>query len=82
MQAEADVDLEARWHRYERMWDRQEREATKFTHSCLEQCDLLRALAELEARERAMYELENGKDQTMTGLKLALTNLGMWERER
>lgn len=29
-----------------------------------------------------MYELENGKDQCMTSLKLALANLGMWVRER
>lgn len=28
-----------------------------------------------------MYELENGKDQCMTSLKLALANLGMWVRE-
>src|SRR5262249_44603124 len=49
---------------------------------CLEQCDLLRALTELEAKKRAMYELENGKDQCMTVLKLALDNLGMWVRER
>jgi hypothetical protein len=38
-------------------------------------------LAELEAKERAMYELVNGKDQTMTVLKLALANLGMWVRD-
>jgi hypothetical protein len=63
MQAEADADLDERWRRYERVWDRQEQEATKRTRSCLEQCDLLRALAELEAKERAMYELENSKDQ-------------------
>jgi hypothetical protein len=36
----------------------------------------------LKAKERAMYELENGKDQVMTCLKLALANLGMWVRER
>ncbi|HEY7126683.1 MAG TPA: hypothetical protein VH540_22285 [Ktedonobacterales bacterium] len=29
-----------------------------------------------------MYELENGKDQSMTVLKLALANLGMWVRDR
>ena len=28
-----------------------------------------------------MYELENGKDQCMTVLKLVLANLGMWVRE-
>jgi hypothetical protein len=39
-----------------------------------------RALAELAAKERAMYELENSKDQVMACLKLALANLGMWVR--
>lgn len=82
MQAEADADLDARWRRYEQVRDREDREETKYTRYCLEQCDLLRTLAELEAKERAMYELENGKDQCMTVLKLALANLGMWVRER
>lgn len=82
MKAEADVDLDTRWHRYERVRDREDREETKYTRYCLEQCDLLRALKELAAKERAMYELENGKDQCMTVLKLALANLGMWVREQ
>lgn len=82
MQAEADADLDARWRRYERVRDREDREETKYTRYCLEQCDLLRALKELAAKERAMYELENGKDQCMTVLKLALANLGMWVREQ
>ena len=29
-----------------------------------------------------MYELENGKDQCMTSLKLALANLGIWVRDQ
>ncbi len=64
------------------MRDRQDREETKRTRYCLEQCDLLGALKELEAKERAMYELENGKDQCMTVMKLALANLGMWVRDQ
>jgi hypothetical protein len=82
MKAEADADLDVRWRRYERVRDREDREETKYTRYCLEQCDLLRAMKELEAKERAMFELENGKDQCMTVLKLALANLGMWVRER
>jgi hypothetical protein len=80
MKAEADADLDTRWRRYERVRDRQDREESKYTHYCLEQCDLLGALAELEAKERAMFELQDGKDQCMTVLKLALANLGMWVR--
>jgi hypothetical protein len=82
MKEEADADLDARWRRYERVRDRHDREETKYTRYCLEQCDLLRALKELAAKERAMYELENGKDQCMTVLKLALANLGMWVKEQ
>ena len=82
MQAEADADLDIRWHRYERVRDREDREASKYTRYCLDQCDLLGALAELEAKERPMYALQDGKDQCMTSLKLALANLGMWVRER
>lgn len=82
MQAEADADLDARWRRYERVRDREDREEAKYTRYCLEQCDLLRTLGELAAKERAMYELENGKDQCRTVLKLALANLGMWIREQ
>jgi hypothetical protein len=60
----------------------EDREESKHTRYGLEQCELLRALAELAAKERAMYELKDGKDQCMTSLKLALANLGMWVRER
>ncbi len=82
MEAEANADLAERWRRYERVRDRQEREATRYTRYCLEQCDLLRDLRALEAKERAMYKLENSKDQCMTVLKLALANLGMWVRDQ
>jgi hypothetical protein len=82
MKAEADADLDTRWRRYERVRDREDGEETKYTRYCLEQCDLLGTLAELEAKGRAMYELENDKNQVMTVLKLALANLGMWVREQ
>jgi hypothetical protein len=38
-------------------------------------------LEDLAANERAMYELDQAKDQTMTVLKLALANLVMWTRD-
>ncbi len=49
---------------------------------CREQGDLLRALEDLAAQERTMYELDNRKDQIMTVCKLALANLAMWVRDR
>src|SRR5215475_14071508 len=82
MKAGADADLDARRRRYERVRDREERQESTYTRYCLEQCDLLRALKERKARERAMYELEDGKDQVMTCLKLALANLGRWVRDQ
>jgi hypothetical protein len=39
-------------------------------------------LEDLKASERAMFELDHAKDQTMTVLKLALANLVMWTRDR
>ena len=42
---------------------------------------MLRALEELEAKERTMYELDHRKDQVMTVCKVALTNLAMWVRD-
>jgi hypothetical protein len=42
---------------------------------------LLRALADLAANERPMYELDTCQDHVMTVLKLALVNLAMWTRE-
>ncbi len=49
--------------------------------ACQRERDLLRQLEDLAASERAMYELDHAKDQTMTVLKLALANLVMWTRD-
>ena len=43
---------------------------------------MLRALEDLTASERAMYELDNRKDQVMTVFKVALVNLVMWTRDQ
>jgi len=50
--------------------------------ACQQERDLVRQLEDLAASERAMYELNHAKDQTMTVLKLALVNLVMWTRDR
>jgi hypothetical protein len=49
---------------------------------CKEQREVLRALKDLEDRERSMYELDNSKDQVMTIFKVALANLAMWIRDQ
>ncbi len=48
---------------------------------CGEQRTVRRQLADLNAQERPMYELDNRKDQLMTVMKMALTNLAMWVRD-
>lgn len=50
--------------------------------ACQQERNLLRQLEDLIASERAMFELDHAKDQTMTVLKLALANLVMWTRDR
>jgi hypothetical protein len=49
---------------------------------CQQQREVLRALEDLDVRERTMYELDHRKDQVMTVCKVALTNLAMWVRDR
>lgn len=49
--------------------------------ACQHERDLLRKLEDLAASERAMYELNHAKDQTMSVLKLALVNVVMWTRD-
>jgi hypothetical protein len=43
--------------------------------------NLLRALEDLKATERAIYELDHRKDQVMTVFKVALTNVVMWTQD-
>jgi hypothetical protein len=55
---------------------------TACERACQQERDLLRQLEDLKVSERAMFELDHAKDQTMTVLKLALANLVMWTRDR
>ena len=66
------------------MWQayhRSHREQNKCERYRQEQRALLRKLGDLAASERTMYDLEQAKDQVMSVLKLALTNLVMWARD-
>jgi hypothetical protein len=76
-----DAGLEQRWQRVWRAYNKSSKESEKQQHYAHEQCDLLRALEDLAATERTMYELDNRKDQVMTVCKLALVNLVMWARD-
>jgi hypothetical protein len=66
------------WQAYEQC----NSEFRKQERYCKEQRDVLRALKDLEAKERTMYELDHRKDQVMTVCKVALANLAMWTRDQ
>ncbi len=66
MKAEADAELEPLWQRVYRV-----QESAKHERYCREQRELLRALEDLAASERGMQELDNRKDQIMTGSLLS-----------
>ena len=80
-QAQIDADLEQRWQRVWRTYNKSSKESEKFHSYAQQQCDLLRALEDLAATERTMYELDNRKDHIMTVFKVSLTNLAMWTRD-
>jgi len=82
LKAEADAELEPLWQRVYRVREKSHQESTKHERYCRDQRELLRALEDLAANERLMYELDNRKDQIMTVCKLALANLAMWVRDR
>jgi len=78
----ADAEVDVLCQRAYKAHDAYRAEWDKCERYCKEQRTLLRELEDLTARERDMYELDNGKDQVMTVLKLALANLGMWVRDQ
>ena len=54
---------------------------TKAQRYAQQQCQVMRDLLDLEAQSRDMFQLDNRKDQVMSALKVALTNLIMWTRQ-
>jgi hypothetical protein len=82
LQAEAEREMQALWQRVSGVLETSNKEFRKWERYCREQEDLLRALEDLTAQERTMYELDNRKDHVMTVCKLALANLAMWTRDQ
>ena len=80
--ATVDAEVDALCQRAYKAHDAYRAEWDKCERYCREQRTLLRELEDLAARERTMHELDNGKDQVMTVMKLALANLGMWARDQ
>src|SRR5436305_1089465 len=77
----ADAEIEEYQQRQWKAYETSNQEHRKCERYCQEQRQLLRALEDLAANERAMYELDNSKDQVMTVFKMALVNLVMWTRD-
>ncbi len=77
-----DAELEQIGAKEWRAYEQCNQEFRKQERYCKEQRDVLRALEDLEAKERAMYELDHRKDQVMTVCKVAMTNLAMWVRDQ
>jgi cell division septum initiation protein DivIVA len=80
--AEIDAELEPLRIKEWRAYEQCNNEFCKRERYCKEQREILRALEDLKAQERSMYELDNRKDQVMTVCKVALANLAMWVRDR
>jgi hypothetical protein len=76
--AVADAEIEEYQQRQWKAFETSNQEHQKCERYCQEQRQLLCALEDLKAQERAMYELDNSKDQVMTVFKVALVNLVMW----
>ena len=79
--AQVDAHLGNLWQGVQRAYDRNWHACQKSERYALKSCQLLRQLTDLEVKERQMFELDNRKDQIMTTLRLALTNLAMWTRD-
>jgi hypothetical protein len=80
--AVADAEIEEYRQRQWKAYETSNQEYRKCERYCQEQRKLLRALEDLTANERTMYELDNSKDQVMTVFKVALANLVMWTRDQ
>jgi hypothetical protein len=76
-----DRDLQARWRQVDRCIQRCNAAFAKYQHASIQQRQTLRDLHTLDEQARAMFELDNTKDQIMSVLRLMLANLLMWTRD-
>jgi len=77
-----DAELEQRRAKEWRAYEQCNSEFRKQERYCKEQRAVLRALDDLDAQERTMYELDHRKDQVMTVCKVAMANLAIWVRDQ
>lgn len=77
-----DAELEQIGAKEWRAYEQCNQEFRKQERYCKEQREVLRALEDLEVKERTMFELDHRKDQVMTVCTVALANLAMWVRDQ
>jgi len=80
--ATIDAELQGLWQRIYRVEARQDQDWRKQERYCRKPREVLRALEDLACKEREMFELDNRKDQVMTGCLVALVNVVMWTRDQ
>ena len=80
-QASLDAELAPLWQEVYRASAKIREEEAKIYRYALKARLLLRQLADVDTQTRQMFELDHDKDQVMTTLRLALTNLIMWTRD-
>lgn len=79
--AAIDAELEQLWQGVHQAFEATNHEFAKIQRYALKARHLLRQLDDLQTQTPQMFELDNRKDQLMTTLRLALTNLIMWVRD-
>jgi hypothetical protein len=77
----ADAELEQLRSKAWRAYEQGNAEFRKQERYCKEQREVLRALEELKAQEKILYELDHRKDQVRTVCKVARAYLAMWVRD-
>lgn len=79
------LDLETyqqqQYQRIRTLMNKSDSDFNKANHYARQLCHTQRDLINLDQRTQPMFELDNLKDQLMSALKLALTNLAMWARQ-
>lgn len=69
------------YQRIRKLMNTSDRDFNKAQLYAQQLCQVHRDLLDLNQRDRPMFELDNRKDQLMSALKVALTNLVMWTRD-
>ena len=80
-QAQIDAQIEQQSLAITQLLHTSNHEFNKVQRYAQQQCQVMRDLLDLEAQSCDMFQLDNRKDQVMSTLKVALTNLIMWTRQ-